>query len=105
MFSFKIMSSSYITTMGHRTLALTMAKDCISISKCLKLFREFYTIICPTNIDLIFSVVAKDEAGKKMKTEPQLGHPAVLHHFKWEGPLMKTGQDKEHPAETGDLIS
>ena len=71
-----------------------MAKSCISTSKCLKLFCEFYTIICPTNIDLIFSVVAQDAAGKKMKTEPQLGHPTVLPHFMWAGPLMKTGQDK-----------
>ena len=81
-----------------------MAKNCISISKCLKLFREYYKIICLTNIDLIFSVVAQDAAGNKMKTEPQLGHPAVLPHCMWAGPPMKTGQDKGHPAESGDLI-
>ena len=61
-------------------------------------------IICPTNIDLIFAVVAKDAAGKKMKTESQLGHSAVLLHFMWSGPAMKTGQDKGHPTESGDLI-
>ena len=39
-----------------------------------------------------------------MKTDPQLGHLAVLPYFMWAGSQTKTGQDKGHPAESGDLI-
>ena len=82
-----------------------MAKNCISISKCLKLFRECYKIIFLTNIDLIFSVVAQDAAGKKMKTEPQLEHRAVLPHFMWAGRPIKTRQDPVFSVSSMKVIS